>query len=332
MINMMNKIKLILEKIAKIYSPSGEECELANFLVDYLSKLGYNPKKDEVGNVILNPRSPFLIATHMDTIKKVAEIRINDVSAYGTGVCDAKGSIAAMLYALEQIDELKYGIAFLVDEEEGGTGSKYLLRNLKPDYVIVMEPTSLKIANKHYGSFELLIRIYDDSVHGAYFKEVITPVDMLLEMIQKLKTLNLDFFIQEIKCGSDIYATPSDCIVRLDFPVKPEEEVKNLKKLVIYTIKSCVRKVDIKILEECNGFIENNIPKHLVNAIKSVGLSPEFTEMLSWTDGINFKNAGCKVVIWGPGDLKLCHTKREKISIKEILIAARILQKLNDFL
>jgi len=53
--------------------------------------------------------------------------------------------------------------------------------------------------------------------------------------------------------------------------------------------------------------------------------------MKSWTDALNLKER-FDVVVWGPGELPLCHTKEEKIKIEDIKKTIEVLIKLNSFL
>ena len=54
--------------------------------------------------------------------------------------------------------------------------------------------------------------------------------------------------------------------------------------------------------------------------------------MRSWTDAINFREAGWDVVVFGPGELHLCHTERERIKIDDILKAKDVLVALNEII
>ena len=324
----MKDVIKLLEKLVKIESPSGKEEEISNFILDFINKLGFNAKKDKIGNILLNSNSNLWIVTHMDTVKKKSEFKINGKIAYGTGVCDAKGSITAILTALKRIKNLKYGIAILVDEEEGGTGSKFVLERYKPKYAIVMEPTSLKIANKHYGSLEVEIEVFGHELHGACFEFTQNPIDVSLKILNELKS-KLKFLIQEIKGGGDLYVTPSNCKMRLDFPISPDKNVAEVKKTILGILNK-FNNIKINVTEACNGFTEFDIPKAFLSALKTIGLEVKYTTMLSWTDAINFKHTGCKTIVWGPGELKYCHTKNEMIKLDEILTASKVLVKLNS--
>jgi acetylornithine deacetylase/succinyl-diaminopimelate desuccinylase-like protein len=55
--------------------------------------------------------------------------------------------------------------------------------------------------------------------------------------------------------------------------------------------------------------------------------------MKSWTNAENFYAAGVPAVVWGPGKLAVAHTPREHIDVREILVAAQVLEILwRDFL
>ena len=114
----------LLEKLVSIESPSGKEDEIAEFISSYLKKMGLRVSKEN-NNIVLNADADFWIITHMDTVPMKAKFRYDGMFAYGTGVCDAKGSITAVLLALEKLKEIEFGVAFLSDEEETGSSSAY---------------------------------------------------------------------------------------------------------------------------------------------------------------------------------------------------------------
>ena len=59
------------------------------------------------------------------------------------------------------------------------------------------------------------------------------------------------------------------------------------------------------------GYISGEVAYYLEKALKETWLPIIYTEMKSWTDALNLKEK-FDVVIWGPGELLLCHTKKKK--------------------
>ena len=78
---------------------------------------------------------------------------------YGRGTSDDKGSIACLLVTLKSLVECKVEfrgtieVALVPDEEAGGIGIRYLVESklVNPDYVIVCEPTNLKVVIGYKG-------------------------------------------------------------------------------------------------------------------------------------------------------------------------------------
>ncbi|MCS7122193.1 MAG: M20/M25/M40 family metallo-hydrolase [Archaeoglobaceae archaeon] len=310
---------LLLKKLAEIYSPSGKEKEMKDFVKKFLEEHGYEVYEQDLF-LIANPRSDLIVATHLDTVSKRSEFKIEGDIAYGTGVADAKASIAAILEASKK--GLDYSLAFFCDEEENGSGSKEFVRVWERGrYAVVMEPTQLKIALKHFGCLEVDLFVKGYPCHASMPEHGINAVEKALKMYLELSK-KFRVSILKIEGGTYEYVIPEFCFMRLDFLLEPGELQKALEELKKFD-------VEMKILEASDGFYSKEVTKILVKAIELAGFSSEYTYMPSWTDAINLSKK-FDVVVWGPGELKDCHTEREKISIREIEIAKDVLIKLND--
>lgn len=329
----MDVLKL-LRDLVEIPSPSGKEDRLIDYLMNLLNKIGYDPilvEKEGIKNIVLNPSAEIWVITHLDTVPIKRGFSFDGVYAYGTGVCDTKGSITAILLTLKEVEELKFGVALLSDEEEGGRGSKIFVESFEPKKAIVMEPTSLKIANVHYGSLEIVAEFRGVSAHGSmpeYGKNAIDlAVDAILRLRDSVKK-PVKFFVQEIAGGGDEYAIPDRCSLRIDFVFPPEVSLSELKGYLFEILGDA----DIRIVEEDEGFVSNDVASLLEEAVRRAGLRVEYGEMPSWTDAINLRKAGWDVVVFGPGELCYCHTERERIAIEEIVKARDVLVALNDLI
>lgn len=325
----LNKLIKLLKRLVEIPSLSGSEHEIIGFLYDYIKDLGFNAVKDEL-NLVVNP-TEFFVVTHVDTVSIKRPFFFDGKFAYGTGVCDAKGSIVSILLALEKIDGLNFGIAFLSDEEEGGEGSKYFSAKYKPKMAVVMEPTSLTIANKHYGSLEVEVIVKGKASHGSMPEYGVNAIEKSFELLEALRMLkpSIKHSILKIEGGSDEYIIPDRCKIKVDFIFPPKIDVKELEDQIFKLVDDYG---DVKIVEECKGFGSGGVVKKLEKAMKMAGLEVVYSEMPSWTDAINLRLNGCDAVVWGPGELQYCHTDAERISPKEMMKASDVLVKLNDVL
>jgi len=314
-----------LRELVEIRSESGKEDRIIEYIVERLKD--FDPlifEKNNVKNVLINHDADLWIVTHIDTVPIKRKFEFDGVYAYGTGCCDAKASITAIILALEEIEDLKFGVALLSDEEEGGMGSKVIAEEFKSKRAIVMEPTELKIANRHYGSLEIDVEVFGESAHGAF--RGVNAIEKAIDLISSFR--GYDVLIQRIEGGSFDYVVPDRCFVRLDFLIPPEIDLDEFKSEIINKLKG----TKYSIVESSEGFLSGEICRILEKAIERAGLNVEYTEMRSWTDAVNLKEQGWDVVVFGPGELHLCHTERERIRLDDVLKAKDVLIALNDVL
>jgi acetylornithine deacetylase/succinyl-diaminopimelate desuccinylase-like protein len=274
----------------------------------------------------------------MDTVSIKRRFDFDGDFAYGTGCCDAKSNIVSILLALEEIDDLNFGVAILSDEEENGLGSKGVVEEFSPRKALVMEPTDLKIAKVHYGSLEIIVDVKGLSAHGSTPNMGVNAIEIALDLINDIKGLGYDFSVQEIVGGSTEYVIADRCKFRLDFPIPPHLDVErvesDVKRLIELLESKTMESVscDLIVTEKSNGFVSGDVCEVVEKAIEMAGLKSEHCVMPSWTDAINLNSAGWDVVVFGPGELHLCHTDRERVRVKDILRAKDVLVALNECL
>ncbi|MEM2903360.1 MAG: M20/M25/M40 family metallo-hydrolase [Candidatus Bathyarchaeia archaeon] len=298
------------------------------YIMDYLKELGYDAYTEGL-NVLVSPEKDFLVASHVDTFRVISPFRFDGEYAYGTGVCDAKGSIVAILLALSTISSLNFGVAFFYDEEIGGKGSEIFSQRYKPKKAIVMEPTNLTIANVHYGGLEVFLEVSGISSHGSCPDKGENAIEKCIELIGTMRKLNKAKISTQFIMGGnrEDYVIPDHCIARVNFQFAPSIKVEELLGEVNAI---CQGRAKVTVKECFNGFISGETTNILVKALKAAGLKVAFSEMPSWTDAINLYHlAACDAVVFGPGELSQCHTKNECIRLKDIEDAARVLIELN---
>ncbi len=317
-----DKIIKLLKTLVEIESLSKKEDKIKKFVKNYLKNLGYQViEKDYY--IVTQSDSDLIVATHLDTVSIKTQFFTDGIQAYGTGVCDAKASITAMLLAAER--KLNYTLAFFCDEEEDGLGSKEFVKSWnKGKFAIIMEPTDLKIASKHYGSFELIVEIQGKEAHGAFPEIGINAIERAFELYDKLKKQKFKITPLKINGGSEEYIIPNTCKIKFEIFLNPEEKIFDCLEKIKF-IKD-FGKYEIEHAYE--GYISGEVINYLEKALKKANLNIYHTEMKSWTDALNLKEK-FDVVVWGPGRLEFCHTKEEKIKIEEIRKAVEVLFFLN---
>ncbi len=98
---------------------------------------------------------------------------VRDGRMIGRGTCDAKGSLVAMLAAMERLarrDDLTGEVLLtaVMGEEAGGLGSAHLVaQGLRADAAVVGEPTGLAVARAHKGTYMKRLRFAGRAAHSA---------------------------------------------------------------------------------------------------------------------------------------------------------------------
>ena len=137
-----------LTNLLGIYSPSGYEEEISEFLITKLKKLGFVAKKDSIGNVIGEiGKGDFtiLLCGHMDTVVGHLPLRVEKGKIYARGAVDAKGPLASMILAAASVVNnldcnAKLVVASVVEEEATSRGIKNLIKEgISADYAIFGE-------------------------------------------------------------------------------------------------------------------------------------------------------------------------------------------------
>ncbi len=317
----------LLRDLVNIESPSGKEERIVEYVSEYLEKIGIKFVVDEFG-ILIGENTDLLVTAHLDTVPPKSGFHFDGEYIYGTGCCDDKASVAAILASLKYVNELKYSIALFKDEEEGGTGSKKFIKKYRPKMAIIMEPTSLKIASTHYGSLEVVLKARGVSAHGAYPHMGINAIELCIDIFRKISENKwVTASLQMLKGGSDEFVIPDYCEARIEVFFPPEIRSKDV---VTYITKITPHYVFLEFTDVYDGTYSKTVHKLLETALVKAGLNAEYTTMPSWTDALNLSAIGADVVVWGPGELYLCHTRKERIRLKEVLDATNVLVSLND--
>lgn len=345
----------LLIRLLEIYSPSGEEEEISNFLAKEMEELGFRVQKDKVGNVIgeIGQGKPvILLCGHMDTVAGYIPVQVENNKLYGRGAVDAKASLAAMIVASSTLAKEGLSnrvlVAGVVDEEGSSRGIKHLIKEgISPDYAIFGEPSGVeKITVGYKGSLHLKITCETQNGHSAapwLFENAIEKAFEMWGAIQKLRLpqekLGSRFYsitscLTKIKGGEAASTVPSKCDIHLDLRVPPQLTSQQVFDEVSEMIKQCQTvnpKVSVKVkIEDLTDPFEVDKGSPLVRAlswsIRKVRLRPATLLRKTATGDMNVLGRAMKipVVTYGPGDSHLDHTPNEHIHIQEYLNSIQV--------
>jgi len=335
-----------LEELVEIPSPTGQEGVFQRHLCARLESLGFTCSLQEISpgrpNLIATRgRTPLLLCTHADTVPAPGYRLLREgESLRGRGVLDAKGQIAALLWALEA-SEAPAAVAITVDEEEKGLGSEMLT---PPDWLsmaVVLEPTGLDIAVAEAGAVEVEITVRGREAHAACPEggdNAIYKAFRLLRALREIPALKVQHPLLGrpritpywMESGArDCYLVPGEAKLRLDIAVFPPctpEEVRGDVENVVASFGN------LTVLDADAPF-ETSPDARVVRLLsaaceKALGMKPALCGMPSWTDAEPLHRKGLETVVFGAGELASAHTGDEKLEVGELVRLALVLKEL----
>jgi len=177
-----------------------------------MEECGYDEIKiDGMGNIlgrIGHGKHIIALDAHVDTVDvgnpsnwtidpfKGAE---KDGIIYGRGACDMKGALASIVYGGKIIKELGleddytlYVVGSVQEEDCDGLCWQYIINEdqLRPDVVVIAEPTNLAVYRGHRGRMEIEVRTKGISCHGSAPERGVNAIYKMAPIIQDIEKLN----------------------------------------------------------------------------------------------------------------------------------------------
>ncbi len=236
--------------IVAIPSLSGEEEDVVRRIKGEMERLGFDdaqidPMGNLVGRIGSGPTSIALDA-HVDTVDAKDQHWdtdpyvpvVKDGFIFGRGTSDMKGGMASSVYAAALLkkagllpEELSlYVTATVLEEDCDGLCWQYIVSEdvLRPDVVVITEPTSLRVYRGQRGRMELEISTTGASCHGsapargvnAIYKmaDIIEDVERLYQKLKPHEPLGKgSVTISQIRSSSpSLCAVADGCTIHLD--------------------------------------------------------------------------------------------------------------------
>ncbi len=112
----------------------------------------------------------------------------------GRGACDAKGQVAAMILALQALDDAGVRLRgdvqaqFVIDEEVGGNGALALImQGYRADAAVIVEGSNLDIHPANRGALWFRLRVTGKSVHMGRAHEGINAIERMAALFPALR-------------------------------------------------------------------------------------------------------------------------------------------------
>jgi len=123
----------------------------------------------------------------------------NNGIIYGRGACDMKGALASIVYGGKIIKDLGleddytlYVVGSVQEEDCDGLCWQYIINEdkLRPEVVVITEPTDLAIYRGHRGRMEIEVRTKGVSCHGSAPERGVNAVYKIAPIVQDIEKLN----------------------------------------------------------------------------------------------------------------------------------------------
>jgi acetylornithine deacetylase len=302
-------------------SVTRDELAVGQYLAKYLGELGYRVERQEVTpdrfNVIATTRAAprVVFSTHMDTVPKFIESREDEEFIYGRGSCDAKGIIAAQIFAAERlraegIDEV--GLLFTVDEELTSVGAKAANRHPLAGecrYLINGEPTDNRLATGTKGAMQVSVITEGRAAHSAYPEEGESAIEKLLDILESIRECEWpeDNYFGATTCNIGVIEGGRSPNVIAD---KARAELQMRLGIDIEQVKS-----KLEAAAGARGRLEYSSASNPVRLFSPSGAEPFIVRF--GTD-IPYLGAWGQALLLGPGSIRDAHTEHERISKREL--------------
>jgi len=373
----------LAQSLIRIKSFSGQEGEIIHFIENKMKSLAYDEIMiDSMGNLVgrigVGEKS-ILIDSHVDVVAVNDADEWNtppfsgaiiDGRLYGRGAVDMKSALAASIYAGVLAKKLGYASGKTIyiscstlEEECDGVNLKHLFTdlNLRPDYVVICEPSNNQIAIGHRGKAQVTIKTRGISAHSSAPEKGVNAVYEMAEIIQRVEKTNAEVMQKEgskrsialSKISStsvSINAIPSECEIYLDRRIAPGETEAAIKQEMDRLIEGKNATWEIGTLHRTSwtGMDVEYEPFHMAWKIDSYhdltraciaaylenfGIDPVKFDFWDFsTNAVTPVNMGIPTIGFGPGDGKLAHMRNENCDVDQIIAACgfytRLIQKI----
>lgn len=360
-----------LERLIQTRSMPGEEGEIAALMASEMEELGYDEVTvDEAGNVIGLVRGAgdapsTMFNTHLDHVDAGDPDdwphppfggEIHDGALWGRGAVDIKGPLAAQVHGVAQLiaegdrppgDVYVTGV---VQEEIGGLGARYMADTLRPDLILVGEPSRNEVRRGHRGRIELRVHVAGRMAHASMTDLGRNPLTVIGHFLAALDGIELPTdpdlgagtiaptLIRTDQTSGNVI--PGEVFLTLDCRTVSGQDAEALRALLLPVLRTCEIEgstSDILIPQnERTSYAGYEMtypadnPAHSLpadhRAVRTaaevltapLGAEPPVGIWDFATDGGHFALSGLTVVGFGPGDDRLAHTVREHILIDEL--------------
>jgi len=369
-----------LRDIVAIPSMDSQLKDVGERIQTEMRKLGFDEARfDKMGNTvgrIGNGKKVIVFDSHIDTVGvgdpsewdwDPFKGKVEDGRLYARGACDEKGSTPGMIYGMAIARDLGlldgYTAYYFGNMEEwcDGIAPNAFVEadpQVKPDFVVIGEPTKMRIYRGHKGRIELKITAHGQSAHAASHYLGDNAVYKMMAVITDIRELDRRFrlglgshpiqghpsvAVTDVSARTaSLNAVPDQFTIFLDRRItsnEPRDEViAQIQGLIPDYLQEEIHVEELFYDEPSyTGFVfpvskfyppwllEDAHPLTQAGQATIEALWNEKRELGTWdfsTNGTYWAGkAGIPSIGFGPGDEKTAHMRDENVPIEEVVQA-----------
>ncbi len=368
-------IQFMLDIVA-IPSMESQLKDVGERIAQEMNKLGFDEVRfDKMGNImgrIGNGKRVVVYDSHIDTVgigdptswewdpfKGKVE---NDI-LYARGACDEKGSTPGMVYGLAMARDLglldgwtAYYFGNMEEWCDGIAPNTFVEVDpkVKPDFVVIGEPTKMQVYRGHKGRVELKVTSTGRSAHAASHHMGDSALYKMLSVISGIRDLDAHLhtdpflgkgtiMVTDTRISTaSINAVPDGFIIfidrRLTFGETKEEAIQQVRDLIPFYLRNQI-KVEEMYYDEPSytGFVfpvDKYYPAWALEEAHPIVRAGQETIRQLWketrptskwsfsTNGTYWAGkAGIPSIGFGPGDEIYAHTTMDQVPLNEVVAA-----------
>jgi len=367
-------IVAFLRDLIAIPAESCHEAPVIARIRQEMEKVGFDEVRiDPLGNIlgrIGSGKTVIMMDSHTDTVgvgdpKEWAwnpyKGKVEGGFVWGRGTCDQRAGMASMVYAGKLIKNLGllgdytlWMVGSVMEEDCDGLAWLYILKEdgIRPDCVVITEPTNLNVYRGHRGRMEIEVHVRGRSCHASAPERGDNPIYKVMPLVHEIEKLNArlkyDPFlgkgtiaVTEIRSMSpSLCAVPGACSIHLDRRLTAGE-----------TLESAVAEVQALVPEGAEvEVLTYNVPSYTglsypMQKYYPTWLLPENDPLVQaavqtyeflnqrppvvdkWvfsTNGVGSMGImGVPTVGFGPGEEDVAHSVVERVPIHHLVEAAK---------
>ena len=282
--------------------------------------------------------------------------RVENGIVFGRGACDDKGQVSLLYLLFKALDAGKVKLAgdvvahVVVEEENGGNGSLAMARTgEKADGCVVLEATEGKLFTSIRGAVWFRIVFHGKAGHSGQAGQTKSALLIARDAIALLEKYHAELLAAsrglplfdpypnpmpitfgKLQAGNWPAAAPSraelEGVLGL-LPNKTKEQVMAGMRQALEPLGASNFELSFMYRHDSSVVDPNHsLPQALLAAAGQAGHPLAVSAMTASCDAWFYNNQlGIPTVVYGPGTLKVAHSKDEQIAMSEIAAGAEIL-------